>query len=248
MAGHSKWHNIKLRKGKQDAERGKIFTKLSREIIVAAKAGGGNPDANVRLRLAIQKAKENSMPADSIKRAVQRGSGELEGVNYEETTYEGYGPGGVGVIVECLTDNKNRTFPELRSIFGKNGGRIAESGSVSWSFNPKGIISVKQEGTTEDAVMEAALEAGAEDVRGEEETFDVVTAPEDFLAVREALEAAGLVVENAEVTMEPQTTVEVRGKEAEQTLRLMEALEDHDDVQNVYANFDIPEEELAAAS
>ncbi len=247
MSGHSKWHNIRLRKGKQDAERGKIFTKLSREIIVAAK-GGGNPDANLRLRLAIQKAKENSMPADSIKRAVQRGSGEMEGVNYEEVTYEGYGPGGVGVIVECLTDNKNRTFPELRNIFGKCGGRIAESGSVSWSFNPKGIVSVNKDGTTEDAVMEAALEAGAEDVRTEDETFDVVTAPEDFLAVREAVEAAGLTVSNAEVTMEPQTTVEVHGKEAEQTLRLMDSLEDHDDVQNVYSNFDIPDEELTAAS
>lgn len=247
MAGHSKWHNIRLRKGKQDAERGKIFTKLSREIIVAAK-NGGNPDINLRLRLAIQKARENSMPADSIKRAVQRGSGEMEGVNYEEVTYEGYGPNGVGVIVECLTDNKNRTFPELRSIFGKCGGRIADSGSVSWSFNPKGIISVKKDGATEDAVMEAALEAGADDVRTEDETFDVVTAPEDFMAVRDAVEAAGLTVENAEVTMEPQTTVEVEGKDAELTLRLMDLLEDHDDVQNVYANFDISDEELAAAS
>lgn len=247
MAGHSKWHNIKLRKGKQDAERGRIFTKLSREIIVAARSGG-NPDANLRLRLAIQKAKENSMPADSIKRAIQRGSGELEGVNYEEVTYEGYGPGGVGVIVECLTDNKNRTYPELRSIFTKSGGRIAESGSVAWSFNPRGIISLKKDGISEDVAMEAALEAGAEDVRSEDDTWDVITSPEDFMAAREALEAAGLEIASAEVTLEPQTTVEVHGKEVEQTLRLMDSLEDHDDVQNVYANFDISDEDMAAVS
>jgi YebC/PmpR family DNA-binding regulatory protein len=247
MSGHSKWHNIRLRKGKQDAERGKIFTKLAREIIVAAKSGS-NPDANVRLRLAIQKAKDNSMPADNIKRAIQRGAGELEGQSFEEVTYEGYGPGGVGVIVECLTDNKNRTYPEIRSIFNKNGGNIAESGAVSWSFNPKGVVSIKREdGVTEEGVMEAALEAGAEDVKAEEETFDVISAPEDFSAVRDALEGAGLPIDNAEVSMLPQTTVEVTGKDAELTLRLMDLLEDNDDVQNVYANFDIPDEELAAA-
>jgi YebC/PmpR family DNA-binding regulatory protein len=247
MSGHSKWHNIRLRKGKQDAERGKIFTKLAREIIVAARTGGGNPDTNLRLRLAVQKARENSMPADNIKRAIMRGTGELEGTTYEEVTYEGYGPAGVGIIVECLTDNRNRTFPELRSIFSKCGGRMADSGSVSWSFDSKGVIVVPKDGTTEDEVMEAAIEAGAEDVRTEEDTFEVITAPGDMQAVREALEAASLKVERAEVTMLPQTTVAVSGKQAEQTLRLMEMLEDNDDVQNVYSNFDIPDEELAAA-
>jgi YebC/PmpR family DNA-binding regulatory protein len=246
MSGHSKWHNIRLRKGKQDAERGKIFTKLAREIIVAAKTDA-NPDANVRLRLAIQKAKDNSMPAENIKRAILKGSGEMEGQVFEEVTYEGYGPGGVGVIVECLTDNKNRTYPEVRNIFTKNGGRVAETGAVSWSFDAKGVVSIKSEGLTEDAVMEAALEAGAEDVKSEEETFDVITAPEDFSAVRDALEAAGLPVESAEVAMLPQTTIEVTGKDAELTLRLMDLLEDNDDVQNVYANFDIPDEDLVAA-
>jgi YebC/PmpR family DNA-binding regulatory protein len=245
MSGHSKWHNIRLRKGKQDAERGKIFTKLAREIIVAAKTDA-NPDANVRLRLAIQKAKDNSMPAENIKRAIQKGAGEMEGQTFEEVTYEGYGPGGVGVIVECLTDNKNRTYPEVRNIFTKNGGRVAETGSVSWSFDPKGVISVKSDGLTEDAIMEAALEAGAEDVKTEEESYDVITAPEDFSAVRDALETAGLPVESAEVAMLPQTTIEVTGKDAELTLRLMDLLEDNDDVQNVYANFDIPDEDLAA--
>ena len=246
MSGHSKWHNIRLRKGKQDAVRGKIFTKLAREIIVAAKTDP-NPDANVRLRLAIQKAKDNSMPAENIKRAILKGSGEMEGQNFEEVTYEGYGPGGVGVIVECLTDNKNRTYPEVRNIFTKNGGSVAETGAVSWSFDAKGVISVKREGLTEDAVMEAALEAGAEDVRTEEETYDIITAPADFSAVRDGLEAAGLPVQSAEVAMLPQTTIEVTGKDAELTLRLMDLLEDNDDVQNVYANFDIPDDDLAVA-
>jgi YebC/PmpR family DNA-binding regulatory protein len=247
MSGHSKWHNIKLRKGKQDAERGKVFTKLGRELIVAAK-GGSNPDVNVRLRFAIQKAKEASMPADTIKRAVLKGAGELEGQSFEECTYEGYGPGGVGIIVECLTDNKNRTFPELRSIFTKNGGRIADTGSVSWSFISSGVITIPKEGLTEDGVMEAALEAGAEDVKVEEESFDVLTSPGELMPVREALEKAGLKVENAEVAMLPQTTVEVKGKDAELTLRLVDLLEDNDDVQAVWSNFDISDEELAAIS
>lgn len=245
MSGHSKWHNIKLRKGKQDAERGKVFTKLGRELIVAAKSGS-NPDANVRLRFAIQKAKECSMPADTIKRAVMKGAGELDGQSFEECAYEGYGPGGVGIIVECLTDNKNRTFPELRSIFTKNGGRIAENGSVSWSFTSSGVISLSKDGLTEDAVMEAALDAGAEDMRVEDETYDVLTSPGDVMPVREALEKAGLKVESAEVAMLPQTTVEVRGKDAELTLRLIDLLEDNDDVQAVWSNFDISDEELAA--
>jgi YebC/PmpR family DNA-binding regulatory protein len=248
MAGHSKWANIRLRKGKQDAERGKAFTKLAREIIVAAKAGGGNPDANPRLRLAIQKARDASMPADTIKRNIQRGTGELEGVHYEEITYEGYGPGGVAVMVDILTDNRNRTVSEIRNLFSRSGGNMGESGCVAWLFDPKGFISVPKDGTDEDTVMMAALEAGAEDVRDEGESFDVITSPEEFVQVREALAAAGVTFASAEVTMLPKNTVSLQGKEAQQMLRLMENLEDHDDVQNVYANFDIPDNVLAAMS
>ena len=245
MSGHSKWHNIRLKKGKMDAERGKIFTKLSREIIMAAKAGGGNPDGNLRLRMAVQKARENSMPQDKIKSAIQRGTGEIEGVSYEELTYEGYGPSGVAVLVEATTDNRNRTVAEIRNTFSKCGGNLGESGCVGWLFNPRGLISLPKAGLTEDRVMEAAIEAGADDVKTEDETFDVYTAPEDFIAVRDALAAAGMKALSAEVTMLPSTTVMLEGKPAEQMLRLMEQLEDHDDVQNVYANFDIPESVLA---
>lgn len=245
MSGHSKWHNIRLKKGKMDQERGKIFTKLSREIIMAARGGGGNPDANLRLRMAIQKARESSMPQDKIKSAIQRGTGEVEGVVYDELTYEGYGPSGVAVLVACATDNRNRTVAELRNIFSKCGGNLGESGSVAWQFNRQGLISVAKNGKTEDQVMEAAIEAGAEDVKTEDESFDVYTAPEDFAAVRDALEAAGMAIKTAELTMIPTTTVAVEGKPAEQMIRLMDQLEDHDDVQNVYANFDIPESVMA---
>jgi YebC/PmpR family DNA-binding regulatory protein len=246
MSGHSKWHNIRLKKGKMDAERGKAFTKLAREIIVAAKQGGGNPDGNVRLRIAVQKAREASMPAENIKRAIQRGTGELEGVNYDEITYEGYGPGGAAVMVDTLTDNRNRTVAELRNLFSKNGGSLGEQGCVAWIFDPKGIISVPKEKADEEGVMMAALEAGAEDVRTEEETYDMVTAPEELPAVRQALDAAKIPYTLAETTMLPKNTVELQGKEAQQMIRLMEALEDHDDVQHVYANFDIPESVMAA--
>jgi YebC/PmpR family DNA-binding regulatory protein len=246
MSGHSKWHNIRLKKGKMDAERGKIFTKLAREIIVAAKEGGGNPEANARLRLAVQKARDASMPQENIKRAIQRGTGELEGVNYEELTYEGYGPGGAAVMVDVLTDNKNRTVAEVRNIFSKPGGSLGESGCVAWIFDPKGLISVPKDGLDEDTVMMAALDAGAEDVRSEEETFDVITSPEDLPAVRQALIDAGIPFTLAEVTMLPKSTVELKGKEAQQMIRLMEQLEDHDDVQHVYANFDIAENVMAA--
>jgi YebC/PmpR family DNA-binding regulatory protein len=249
MSGHSKWHNIRLRKGKQDAERGKLFTKLAKEIIVAAKNGGGNPDANLRLRMAIAAARQSSMPADNIKRAVQRGTGEIEGANYEELTYEGYGPGGVAVLVDCLTDNKQRTVADVRSIFSKNGGRLGESGSVGYLFTPKGVILIEAGATTEDALMEIAIEAGAEDVQSlDEGGFEVTTAPEDLNAVREALEKAGIAFASAESTLIPSTTIALAGKEADQVLRLVDTLEDHDDVQNVYANFDIPEEEMAATS
>jgi YebC/PmpR family DNA-binding regulatory protein len=246
MSGHSKWHNIRLKKGKMDAERGKIFTKLSREIIMAARAGGGNPDGNLRLRMAIQKARENSMPADKIKSAIQRGTGEVEGANYEELTYEGYGPSGVAVLVECATDNRNRTVSELRNIFSKCGGNLGESGCVGWLFTPRGLVSVAKAGTTEDQVMEAAIEAGADDVKTEEETFDVYTAPEEFAAVRDGLETGGFKITHSEVTMVPSTTVQItEGKVAQQMLKMMDQLEDHDDVQNVYANFDIEEKLLA---
>ena len=243
MSGHSKWHNIRLRKGKQDAERGKIFTKLAREIIVAAKAGGGNPEANIRLRLAIQKARENSMPADNIKRAIQRGTGELEGVNYEEITYEGYGVAGVAVLAQCLTDNRNRTVADLRNIFSKCGGNLGESGSVAWMFDQKGMVTIPAENTDEDAVMMATLDAGAGDIRTEGDTIEVVCKPEDLQAVREALNNAGITYTEADVSMIPKTTVRVEdSKEASQIIRLVEMLEDHDDVQNVFSNFDIPEE------
>ena len=249
MSGHSKWHNIRLRKGKQDAERGKLFTKLAKEIIVAAKNGGGNPDSNLRLRMAIATARQNSMPADNIKRAVQRGTGEIEGANYEELTYEGYGPGGVAVMVNCLTDNKQRTVADVRAIFSKNGGRLGESGSVGYLFTPKGVIEIEPRATTEDALMEIAIEAGAEDVQPTEDGgFEVTTAPEDLPAVRDALDSAKIAYASAEQTMVPSTTVDLVGKEADQVLRLVDLLEDHDDVQNVYANFDIPDEELAAAT
>lgn len=249
MSGHSKWHNIRLRKGKQDAERGAKFTKLAREIIVAAKAGGGNPDANLRLRLAIQKARENSMPADKIKNAIQRGTGEIDGANFDEITYEGYGPAGVAVLVECATDNRNRTVADLRSIFGKNGGRLGESGTVAWKFDPpKGIILVSNTVTDEDTLISVALDAGAEDVKLVDDVFEVVTSPGEMVKVTEALEAAGIKALSAEIAILPNDTVRVEGKEAQQTLRLVEMLEDHDDVQNVHANFDIPDEELEAAA
>jgi len=245
MSGHSKWHNIRLRKGRQDAERGKIFTKIAREIIVAARQGGGNPDANNRLRLAIQKARENSMPADSIKRAIQRGTGELEGMSYEEVSYEGYGPAGVAILVQCLTDNRNRTIADLRSVFGKCGGNLGESGCVAWMFEPKGVISIPSDAADEDSVMMAVLDAGAEDVRTEGDTIEVTTRPEDLQAVRDALTSAGIQFTSAEVTMLPKSTIRVENeKEASQILRLMDMLEDLDDVQNVYSNFDIPEEIL----
>lgn len=248
MSGHSKWHNIRLRKGKQDAERGKIFTKLAREIIVAAREGGGNPDANNRLRLAVQKAKENSMPADNIKRAIQRGTGEVDGANYEEIVYEGYGPGGVAVLVNCLTDNRNRTVAELRSAFSKNGGSLGESGCVAWMFDPKGIITIQKDSVDEDTLMLAALDAGAEDIRAEGDTYEVFTGVEDLSNVRQAIADAGIEIVTAESTMLPKSTVKLEGKEALQNLRMMDQIEDLDDVQQVNANFDIDEDVLEQAA
>lgn len=248
MSGHSKWHNIRLRKGKQDAERGKAFTRLAREIIVAAKEGGGGVDANPRLRMAVQKAKDSSMPADNIKRAIQRGTGEVEGANYDEITYEGYGPGGTAVLVSCFTDNRNRTVSEMRYIFTRNGGNLGESGCVAWNFESKGMISISKDGTTEDTVLEKALDAGAEDMRVEEESFDVITSVEDFTKVEEALRTSGLKIAEAEVTMLPKNTVKLDGHPAHVMIKLMDALEDNDDVQKVYANFDIPDELIEALS
>ncbi len=243
VSGHSKWHNIKIRKGKQDSIRGKLFTKLAREIIVAAKEGGGAPDTNLRLRMAMQKAREASMPQDNIKRAVQRGTGELDGVSYEEVFYEGYGPSGVAVMVACLTDNRNRTVAELRNIFSKSGGNLGENGSVAWMFDAKGLVQVPADGTTEDDVMVAVLDAGAEDIRVDEDVIEVVC-PQDKLAmVRDAALEAGLNVTSAELTRIPQNTIRIEdSNEARKILRLMDALDDNDDVQQSYANFDIPDE------
>ena len=243
MAGHSKWANIKRRKGAQDAKRGKIFTKLTKEIIVAAKMGGGDPSANPRLRAAIAAAKAENMPKDKIERAIRKGTGEEEGAAYEEVTYEGYGPGGVAVLVECMTDNRNRTVADVRHAFSKAGGNLGESGCVAWMFDKKGVLVVAKETVDEDRLMELALEAGAEDVATEEEEFQVLTAPEDFAEVQEALAAAGITFVEAKVSMIPKNVVEVTDeKTARQIIGLLERLEDHDDVQNVHANFDIADE------
>lgn len=243
MAGHSKWANIKHRKGAQDAKRGKIFTKLIKEITVAAKIGGGDPEGNPRLRAAVDKAKSENMPKDTIERAIKKGTGDVGGVNYEEGTFEGYGPGGVAVIVEFMTDNRTRTVADVRHIFNKHNGSLGVSGSVSFLFDRKGLISFGIDQDF-DAIFEAALEAGAEDVKNEGDAFEVLTDPPDFLEVRDAMAAKGLKWENAEVTLIPQTMVALEGKQAEQMLKLMDKLEDNDDVQNVYANFDISEEEI----
>ena len=244
MSGHSKWSSIKHKKAATDAKRGKIFTKLIKEITVAARMGGGDMDANPRLRTAIAAAKSENMPKDNIDRAIKKGTGELEGVNYEESIYEGYGPGGAAVLVESLTDNKNRTVAEVRHIFSKNGGSLGENGCVAWMFDKKGYIVVEAEATDEDTLMEAALEAGAEDVREDAENFEVITTPEEFEAVKQAVEDAEIPTVTAEITMLPQTTTDLTGKNAEQMVRLMEMMEDCDDVQKVYTNADIPEEVL----
>ena len=244
MSGHSKWSQIKHKKANSDAKRGKVFTKIVKEIATSAKLGGGDPDGNPRLRTAIENAKEVNMPHDNIKKAIMKGTGELPGVSYEEYLYEGYGPAGVAVMVEVMTDNKNRTVPEIRHIMAKNGGSLGESGCVSWIFDKKGYILVNKTRASEDAVMSAALEAGAEDMKNdpEEENFEVITSPEDFAAVNEAIGKAGIPIESAEVTMLPKNYVVLDVKAAEQMLRLVDALEDNDDVQNVYANFDISDD------
>ncbi len=244
MAGHSKWANIKHRKGAQDAKRGKIFTKIIKELTVAARIGGGDPEANPRLRTAIDKAKQANMPKDNVDRAIKKGTGDLDGVNYEEGIFEGYGPGGVALIVEFLTDNRTRTVADVRHIFSKYGGNLGVSGSVAFLFDRKGLISFSAENDFEQ-LFEAALEAGAEDVKDEGDAYEVFTEPGDFIEVRDAMAEAGLQWETAEISMIPQNQVQLEAKQAETMLKMMDALEDNDDVQNVYANFDISEEELA---
>jgi len=244
MAGHSKWAQIKHKKAKVDAKRGRIFTKLIREITVAARMGGGDPEHNPKLRLAIEKAKEHNMPWENIERAIKRGTGELEGVEYQEAIFEGYGPGGVAILVKALTDNKNRTTGEIRHIFSKHGGNLGSPGSVAWQFEEKGIIYIEKDKANEDTVFEIAVEAGAEDVKTEGDTCEVYTSPKDFENVKKAFVDANIEIQNADITMVPQSTVRVDGKDAEKLLKLLDALEDNDDVQKVYANFDIPEEVL----
>ncbi len=246
MSGHSKWSTIKHKKGAADKKRGKIFTKLIKEITVAARMGGGDADANPRLRHAINAAKAQNMPKDTFERAIKKGTGDLDGVNYEELMYEGYGPGGVAVIVECLTDNKNRTIADVRYIFGKAGGNVGTSGCVSWMFDQKGLISISKDNASEDAIMEAALEAGAEDIRDEGDVFEIITEPQDFDAVKDAVDAANITYELAEITKIPQNMTKVEGDQAAQVLRFMDALDDCDDVQKFYTNADIPDEAFEA--
>ena len=248
MSGHSKWSTIKRKKGAADAKRGKVFTKIIKEIIIAARSGGGDINANPRLRTAVLAAKAENMPRDNIDRAIKKGTGELEGVNYEEFTYEGYGPGGVAMLLEVLTDNKNRTVAEVRHIFSKQNGNLGEAGCVSWMFEKKGLISVDKTGVDEDRLIEVALDAGALDVKDAGKEFDVTTPPGTFEEVKKKLETTGFKPTYGEVTMVPQTTVHLSGKEAEQMLKLMEGLEDSDDVQKVYANFDIADEEMERLS
>jgi len=248
MSGHSKWSSIKHKKAARDAKRGKVFTKLIKEITIAARLGGGDMNANPRLRTAVTTAKQQSMPNDNIDRAIKKGTGELGGGQLEQITYEGYGPGGVALILEALTDNRNRTVSEIRFILSRHGGNLGESGCVAWMFKRRGVINVDKGRADEDRVMELALEAGADDVVAEEDSFQVLTPVETFAAVRAALEKAGLTIANAEITLMPENTVKVTGHQAEQTLKLMEDLEDHDDVQAVSANFDIDEEVMAQFS
>jgi YebC/PmpR family DNA-binding regulatory protein len=244
MSGHSKWHSIKHKKAKVDAARGKIFTKIIKELTVAARIGGGDVEANPRLRTALAQAKSANMPSKNIENAIKKGTGELPGVVYEEVTYEGYGPGGVAVFVEAMTDNKNRTVAEIRHIFGKYGGNLGENGSVNWMFEKKGLITTPSANYSEDDLMEIVLECGAEDMSSEGEFYEIYTAFEDFSGVQLALEENSVTIEQANITMIPQNTVKLEGKPAEQLLKLMGILDDHEDVQNVHANFDIDDAEM----
>jgi YebC/PmpR family DNA-binding regulatory protein len=247
MSGHSKWHTIKHKKGAADAKRGKIFTRIIKELTIAARNGGGDPDMNPRLRTIITEAKSHNMPADNIKRAIRRGTGEEEGVTYEEVTYEGYGPGGAALIIETLTDNRNRTVGELRHMLAKWGGNLGEANSVAWMFEKKGVITVAKEKAQEEALMNAALEAGADDMTDEGATWEVVSATDVHPAVLEAVKALGIEPDSAAVSMVPKNYVKLEGKQAQQMLKLMDVLDDHDDTKNVWSNFDVEEQEIEAS-
>jgi YebC/PmpR family DNA-binding regulatory protein len=248
MSGHSKWSTIKHKKAAKDAKRGKLFTKLIKEITVAAKLGGGDLNANPRLRTAVITARQNSMPSDNIDRAIKKGTGELEGVTYDEITYEGYGPGGAAVLAMAMTDNRNRTVAEIRRVFSKHGGSMGESGCVGWMFQKKGVIAIDKNQIDEDRLMELALEAGADDVSSDDGAFQVTTTPDAFEAVKDALERAKITPASAEVSMVPQNTLVLTGEQAERTLKLLDELEDHDDVQDVASNIDVPQDELERLS
>jgi len=248
MSGHSKWANIRLRKAAQDARKGKLYGKLTREIIVAAREGGGSPESNSRLKNAIQKAREFGLPQDNIKRAIQRGTGEIAGAALEEVSYEGYGPGGVALLIQTLTENRNRTVGEIRSLLARHGGNLGAAGCVSWMFEKRGVIIVRREQAEEEMLMEAALEAGAEDIIADEGSYEIITAPQEVERVREALQRRGIIAESAEATLVPSQKVLVEGSEAQRVLKLMEALEEQEDVQQVYSNFDISEKVLEAAA
>lgn len=248
MSGHSKWHSIKHKKAAADSKRGRIFTRLIKEMTVAARVGGGDVDSNARLRTVVDAAKAVNMPADNIKRAIMKGTGELPGQAYEDVTYEGYGPGGAAILVAAVTDNKNRTVAELRHVFSKNGGNLGETGCVAWMFHKKGYIAVDKNKADEEQLLDVALEAGADDLKLEEDIFEIYASPESFETVRKAIQEHAIEILNSEITMIPQSHVPLEGKKAEQMLRLMEALEEHEDVQNVYANFDIDAAQMEAVS
>jgi YebC/PmpR family DNA-binding regulatory protein len=248
MSGHSKWHSIKHKKAAADAKRGKIFTSLIKEITVAARTGGGDPDGNPRLRTAVLAAKAVNMPAENIKRAIQKGTGELPGQSYEDATYEGYGPGGVAMLVEAVTDNKNRTVSEIRHVFAKHGGNMGETGCVAWMFHKKGYIVVEKSKIDEDSLLNIVLDAGADDMKESEGTFEIYTAPESYEAVVDALKKSNIETASSEISMVPQSYTKLEGKAAQQMIKLMEALDDHEDIQKVHANFEISEAELEAAA
>jgi YebC/PmpR family DNA-binding regulatory protein len=247
MSGHSKWHTIKHKKGAADAKRGKIFTRIIKELTVAARAGGGDPDTNPRLRTIVAEAKANNMPSDNIKRAIRRGTGEEPGVTYEEAQYEGYGPGGAAVIIEVLTDNKNRVVGELRHMLTKHGGNLAETNAVAWMFTKKGYIVVPKNKADEDTLMSTVLDAGGDDLRDDDDSWEVLSPPEAFQAVLEAVKKLGIEPAAAEISMLPQNYLKLEGKQAQQMVKLMEALDEHDDVQHVWSNFDIEEKEIEAS-
>jgi YebC/PmpR family DNA-binding regulatory protein len=247
MSGHSKWHTIKHKKGAADAKRGRIFTRIIKELTIAARNGGGDPDMNPRLRTVIADAKQQNMPAENIRRAIRRGTGEEEGVHYEEVTYEGYGPGGVAILVDTLTDNRNRTVGEIRHTFAKYGGNLGEANSVAWMFEKKGHLVVSKDKASEDALMATVLDAGADDMRDDGSAWEIVSPPDAHQAVLDAVKALGVEPDTAEIAMLPQNYVKLEGRSAQQMLKLMEALEDHDDTRNVWSNFDVEEKEIEAS-